>query len=83
MHDVASILKEFFKDLPEPLLPREVYHPLLAIQSKSPGYFPGCSTLPQVTGDQCGPLSLVEIQRGSALIGRELHSVATPVSLMP
>ena len=34
VHDVASILKEFFKDLPEPLLPREVYHPLLAIQSK-------------------------------------------------
>ena len=25
---------------------------------------------------QCGPLSLVEIQRGSALIGRELHSYA-------
>ena len=46
MHDVASILKEFFKDLPEPLLPREVYHPLLAIQSKivhikSPGFLPG------------------------------------------
>ena len=32
---------------------------------------------------QCAPLSLVEDQRGSALIGRELHSVATPVSLMP
>ena len=32
---------------------------------------------------QCGPLSLVEIQRGSAVIGRELHSVASPVSLMP
>ena len=32
---------------------------------------------------QCGPLSLVEIKRGSALIGRELHSVAPPVSLMP
>ena len=32
---------------------------------------------------QCGPLSLVEIQRGSALIGRELQSVAPPVSLMP
>ena len=48
MHDVASILKEFFKDLPEPLLPREVYHPLLAIQSKilldflikRPGFLP-------------------------------------------
>ena len=33
--------------------------------------------------EQCGPLSLIEVQRGSALIGRELHSVATPVSLMP
>ena len=32
---------------------------------------------------QCGPLSLVEIQRGLALIGQELHSVAAPVSLMP
>ena len=32
---------------------------------------------------QCGPLSLVEAQRGSALIGRELHSVVPPVSLMP
>ena len=38
VHDVASILKEFFKDLPEPLLPREVYHPLLAIQSKILSY---------------------------------------------
>ena len=37
----------------------------------------------QVGLKQCGPLSLVETQRGSALIGRELHSVATPVSLMP
>jgi len=32
VHDVATILKEFFRDLPEPLLPREVYHPLLAVQ---------------------------------------------------
>ena len=32
---------------------------------------------------QCGPLSLVEAQRGTSLIGQELHSVATPVSLMP
>ena len=36
-----------------------------------------------LTTFQCGPLSLVEAQRGSALIGRELHSVAPPVSLMP
>ena len=32
---------------------------------------------------QCGPLSLVEAHRGSALISRELHYVAPPVSLMP
>ena len=31
---------------------------------------------------QCSPLSLVQIQPGSALIGPELHSVATPY-LMP
>ena len=37
----------------------------------------------EVGFDQCGPLSLVEVQRGSALIGRELHRVAPPVSLMP
>ena len=30
---------------------------------------------------QCGPLSFVEECRGSALIGRELHSVATPALL--
>ena len=35
VHDVATILKEFLRDLPEPLLPREVYHPLLSVQSKS------------------------------------------------
>ena len=34
VHDVATILKEFLRDLPEPLLPREVYHPLLSVQSK-------------------------------------------------
>ena len=32
---------------------------------------------------QCGPLSLVEIQRGSVIIGREPPSVAPPVSVMP
>ena len=30
---------------------------------------------------QCSPLSLVEECRGLALIGRELHSVATPALL--
>ena len=29
---------------------------------------------------QCASLSLVQVQRGSALIGRELHSVATPAT---
>ena len=38
-------------------------------------------TRARTTTGQCAPLSLVESQRGSALIGRELHSVATPVSL--
>ena len=33
------------------------------------------------TGDQAGPLSLVEECRGSALIGRDLHSDATPALL--
>ena len=36
-----------------------------------------------VRSAQSSPLSLVEVQRGSSLIGRELHSVAPPVSLMP
>ena len=33
-HDVATLLKEFFRDLPEPLLTRELYEPLLATQSE-------------------------------------------------
>ena len=36
----------------------------------------GGNTIPQ-----CSPLSLVEECRGSTLIGRELHSVATPALL--
>ena len=31
---------------------------------------------------QGSPLSLVEVQRGSALIGRELFSVATPATIL-
>ena len=60
---------------------------------KQPGKFVGdtaCEKLPvEICGagcviqEQCGPLSLVESLRGSALIGRKLHSVAPPVSLMP
>ena len=36
-----------------------------------------------VTLRQCSPLSLVELQRGLTLIGREDHSVASASSLMP
>ena len=35
------------------------------------------------TTRQCSPLSLVQVQRGSALIGPELQSVACASSLMP
>ena len=42
-------------------------------------YLPGHSLVTTVT--QPGPLSLVEECRGSALIGREVHSVATPALL--
>ena len=34
-HDVACLLKEFFRSLPEPLIPRELYHPFLQTRSKS------------------------------------------------
>ena len=34
VHDVATLLKEFFRDLPEPLIPKEVQPALLAIQRK-------------------------------------------------
>ena len=37
--------------------------------------------LREVPRGQCSPLSLVEVQRGSALIGLELHSVATSAFL--
>ena len=33
-HDVACLLKEFFRSLPEPLLTRDLYHPFLATRSK-------------------------------------------------
>ena len=33
-HDVATLLKEFFRDLPEPVIPKEVQSALLASQSK-------------------------------------------------
>ncbi|KAK7070094.1 Rho GTPase-activating protein 6, partial [Halocaridina rubra] len=33
-HDVATLLKEFFRDLPEPLLTRELYEPLIKTQSE-------------------------------------------------
>lgn len=34
-HDVACLLKEFFRSLPEPLIPRELYHPFLQTRSMS------------------------------------------------
>ena len=34
VHDVATLLKEFFRDLPEPVIPKEVQSALLASQSK-------------------------------------------------
>ena len=64
------------------LLPHEVHahrdegHPYQQSECQSVRFY-------KMIYDQCGPLSLVEIQRGLALIGRELHSVAPPVSLMP
>ena len=33
-HDVACLLKEFFRSLPEPLLTRELYQPFLATRSR-------------------------------------------------
>lgn len=33
-HDVACILKEFFRSLPEPLLTRELYYPFLSTTSE-------------------------------------------------
>ena len=34
-HDVACLLKEFFRSLPEPLLTRDLYQPFLTTQSES------------------------------------------------
>ncbi|XP_037070183.1 uncharacterized protein LOC119091487 [Pollicipes pollicipes] len=31
-HDVATLIKEYFRDLPEPLLPHDLYQPFLATQ---------------------------------------------------
>ena len=33
-HDVACLLKEFFRCLPEPLLTRELYYPFLSTTSE-------------------------------------------------
>ena len=33
-HDVAALFKEYFRDLPEPLLTRDLYSALLETQSK-------------------------------------------------
>jgi hypothetical protein len=34
-HDVATLLKEFFRDLPEPLLCRDLYQAFVQTQSKN------------------------------------------------
>ena len=34
VHDVATLLKEFFRDLPEPVIPKEIQAALLATQSR-------------------------------------------------
>lgn len=34
-HDVANLLKEFLRDLPDPLLCRELYHAFIQTQSKT------------------------------------------------
>ena len=36
-HDVASVLKEFFRSLPEPLMTRDLYGPILSTRSKKRG----------------------------------------------
>ena len=45
---------------------------------------PHCDTvdlnIPEIS---CSPLPLVEVQRGSALIGRELYSIAGASNTMP
>lgn len=33
-HDVACLLKEFFRSLPEPLLTRDLYYPFLSTTSE-------------------------------------------------
>ena len=35
-HDVAALFKEYFRDLPEPLLTRDLYSAFLETQSKLP-----------------------------------------------
>ena len=32
-HDVAALFKEFFRDLPDPLLTRDLYEPFISTQS--------------------------------------------------
>ena len=45
---------------------------------------PHCDTVDlNIPENSCSPLPLVEVQRGSALIGRELHSIAGASNTMP
>lgn len=36
IHDVAALLKEYFRDLPDPLLTRDLYSAFIATRSKWP-----------------------------------------------
>lgn len=38
-HDVAALLKEFFRDLPDPLLTKDLYSAFVATCSKLTGLF--------------------------------------------
>lgn len=38
VHDVAALLKEFLRDMPDPLLPRELYAAFLHANRKAPAH---------------------------------------------
>ncbi len=40
-HDVACLFKEFFRSLPEPLMTRDLYYPLLQTRSEWAGLVGG------------------------------------------
>ena len=67
--------------VPQPLNPRLPQNMLGGQLGVSGRKYP-CKMCPQVS-IQTSPLSLVQLQRCSALIGRELQSVACASNLMP